>query len=400
MRVFRHGVAAVALIAVFLPAGTSAAAAGSRLSVKAPAVATAGKGFSVTVTVLDQRGRRNTAYRGTVKLTTSDAKGVFPHRYTFRKIDSGRHVFRGIVLTTAATQHVRVADTTHSSLRGQASVSISPAALDHLSVSPANVSAAPAAPIGSNSDFVAKAPTERSFSATGRDKYGNSLGDVTADTTFSIGPDGECTPTGCDGATPGPHTVTATDGTATGEATLVVDSYATAYDMTCQGEHYDVDGDLVNGCEQTQPHAGATTQGAAYDDGSLPCTDGSSNPALSGSILSDSRTHANPSVTGFVAAAGSAPVWSKVTATGGNFCSNDLSLTLTTSGGGSTACYRLTVVTSVNTYPSATINGHDSATISPGAGSYTDNSTIYFKVEKTCSLPTQESVGYTVTGHL
>ena len=80
--------------------------------------------------------------------------------------------------------------------------------MDHLVLSPATATVASGTP--------------QAYTATGYDQYGNSLGDVTGSTTFSIGPDGTCAAATCSATTTGPHTVTGTDGTATGTATLTV----------------------------------------------------------------------------------------------------------------------------------------------------------------------------------
>ena len=68
------------------------------------------------------------------------------------------------------------------------------------------------------------------YQATGKDAHGNSLGDATSRTAFTIAPDGSCTttdPKTCTATIAGPHTVTGTidlgDGvTVTGTATLTV----------------------------------------------------------------------------------------------------------------------------------------------------------------------------------
>ena len=60
----------------------------------------------------------------------------------------------------------------------------------------------------------------RTYTATGFDSHGNSLGDVTGDTTFSIAPDGSCSGASCGSNTAGPHTVTGTDGSAQDTASL------------------------------------------------------------------------------------------------------------------------------------------------------------------------------------
>ncbi len=90
--------------------------------------------------------------------------------------------------------------------------------LDHLVLSPADASIT--------------AGESQPYTAEGFDASDNSLGDVTADTTFSVAslvtrngstpcPDAECAPT-----TVGDYTVTGTDGVATGKATLHVDAAA------------------------------------------------------------------------------------------------------------------------------------------------------------------------------
>ncbi|HET6515637.1 MAG TPA: DUF4082 domain-containing protein [Thermodesulfovibrionales bacterium] len=64
----------------------------------------------------------------------------------------------------------------------------------------------------------------QSYKATSFDQYDNSLGDVTASTTFSITPDGSCTATACASIVAGSHTVTGTYGGKTATATLAIDA--------------------------------------------------------------------------------------------------------------------------------------------------------------------------------
>jgi peptidoglycan/xylan/chitin deacetylase (PgdA/CDA1 family) len=66
----------------------------------------------------------------------------------------------------------------------------------------------------------------QTYSASGFDQYGNPLGDVTAQTSFTISPDGSCTGAVCTPAATGSHTVTATDGSASETATLQVQATA------------------------------------------------------------------------------------------------------------------------------------------------------------------------------
>ena len=68
------------------------------------------------------------------------------------------------------------------------------------------------------------AGTSQNYTATGFDQFGNSLGDVTADTTFSISPDGSCSANSCSSTVAGAHTVTGTDGSFTDDASLTVNA--------------------------------------------------------------------------------------------------------------------------------------------------------------------------------
>ena len=72
---------------------------------------------------------------------------------------------------------------------------------------------------------------------------------------------------------------------------------------------------------------------------------------------------------------------------------------MTTAGGSTSSCYTLTITTNKTT-DRVTINGNTWGSISGGSGSYSDNSDIYFKIEKTCTSPAPESVRYTVEYHL
>ena len=80
--------------------------------------------------------------------------------------------------------------------------------LDHLVLSPSGATIA--------------AGGSQAYTAQGFDAYGNSLGDVTSGTTFTIGGGGSCNGYSCTSTAPGDYTVTGTDGTVTGTATLHV----------------------------------------------------------------------------------------------------------------------------------------------------------------------------------
>jgi hypothetical protein len=80
--------------------------------------------------------------------------------------------------------------------------------LDHLVLSPASATIA--------------AGGSQAYTAEGRDQYDNSLGDVTASTTFTISPEGSCSGASCTASAAGPHTVTGTKTGKTGTASLQV----------------------------------------------------------------------------------------------------------------------------------------------------------------------------------
>jgi hypothetical protein len=66
------------------------------------------------------------------------------------------------------------------------------------------------------------AGASQAYTAEGFDASSNSLGNVTGATTFTIAGGGSCTGASCTSTVPGDHTVTGTDGAATGTATLHV----------------------------------------------------------------------------------------------------------------------------------------------------------------------------------
>src|SRR5438105_15808219 len=101
----------------------------------------------------------------------------------------------------------------------------------------------------------------------------------------------------------------------------------------------------------------------------------------------------------FKSAPGVAPDFYSVTASGGAFCTNDYAVTVTTFGGGNTVCYQFTIITDKLTN-AVTVNGNGGASFSGGSGSYSDNSVVYFKIQKICNLPVQQNVNYTVNYHL
>jgi hypothetical protein len=90
--------------------------------------------------------------------------------------------------------------------------------LDHLVLSP--------------SSATIYAGGSQAYTAEGYDSLNHDLGNYTNATTFTIGGGGSCTGATCTSAVGGDHTVTGTDGTATGIATLHVMTGATYHALT------------------------------------------------------------------------------------------------------------------------------------------------------------------------
>jgi hypothetical protein len=167
--------------------------------------------------------------------------------------------------------------------------------------------------------------------------------------------------------------------------------------LACRGENYDVNNSTNDCCETLHAMLSHASGNPTSTGKQFGCGDGGSNPNISGTLHSDSRTHANPAVVNFNGATGSAPDYQSVFATGG-LCVDDIDITLQTNGG-TGGCYKLWIITNKLTL-TATTNGQGAARITSGSGSYSDGTTITFGVEKVCNLPTQEAAGYTITGHL
>jgi len=184
-----------------------------------------------------------------------------------------------------------------------------------------------------------------------------------------------------------------------GQSTTNVTCAAASCTLSCKGENYDVDNNPSNGCEFLDGPQGNHTSGTPVNMGSHDCFD--DTISYSGTMLSDAREHANPAVIGFDGTTGAAPDWHTITGTGGPFCSNDLSFTLSTSGGGPSVCYRLTIFTTA--FPGGvgcTTTGAGVCSVTRGAGAYSSNSAVGFRVDKTCTSATRERVTYVVQGHL
>jgi hypothetical protein len=78
------------------------------------------------------------------------------------------------------------------------------------------------------------------YKATGWDAYGNSLGDVTSSTTFSISSPGNCSGAACTPYSAGTHTVSGADGAAAGTASLAVNQASITVIASSQTVSYGV----------------------------------------------------------------------------------------------------------------------------------------------------------------
>jgi len=111
---------------------------------------------------------------------------------------------------TATTAGAHTVTGNDSGKTATASLSVTAGPLDHLALSPASATI--------------NAGASQSYTAQGRDKYDNPLGDVTSSTAFSIAPNGSCTGATCTASSSGAHTVTGTSGGKTGSASLQVNT--------------------------------------------------------------------------------------------------------------------------------------------------------------------------------
>ncbi len=186
------------------------AAAATHFSVSAPANATAGSAFNVTVTALDQFNNTATGYAGTVHFTSSDGTATLPGNST---LTSGTGTFSA-TLRTAGSQTVTATDTVAGSINGTSgSVTVSAAAATHLAfgVQPASTVAGVA---------ISPAVTVQVL-----DQFNNLVTTDTSNVTVAIGTN----PGG--GTLSGTATVAAVGGVAT-FSTLSINKAGTGYTLT------------------------------------------------------------------------------------------------------------------------------------------------------------------------
>jgi len=109
---------------------------------------------------------------------------------------------------TASVVGAHAVTGTNAGKTRSASLQVGAGTLDHIVISPASATISPGG--------------SRSYAAEGFDAANNSLGDVTALTTFSIAPEGTCTGNVCVANAGGSHTVSGNDGGKTATASLAV----------------------------------------------------------------------------------------------------------------------------------------------------------------------------------
>jgi hypothetical protein len=98
-----------------------------------PTSAVAGTAVNATLTAKDIYGQTALGYTGTVHFSSTDGQATLPGDYPFTLGDGGVHVFSsGITLKTAGPQTVAATDTVTGSISGSATVTVNPAAADHL----------------------------------------------------------------------------------------------------------------------------------------------------------------------------------------------------------------------------------------------------------------------------
>jgi hypothetical protein len=168
------------------------AAAATHFVVSAPASATAGTAFFVTVTALDQFSNTATGYHGTVHFSSTDGQATLPANST---LTNGTGSF-STTLKTAGSQTITATDTVSSPITGTSNaVFVSAAAATH---------------------FVVSAPSSRTagtafnFTVTAQDQFNNT----------ATGYGGTVHFTSSDGQSVLPANSTLTNGTGTFAATL------------------------------------------------------------------------------------------------------------------------------------------------------------------------------------
>ncbi len=99
-----------------------------------PSLIQAGGAGNFTVTLLDVFGNTATGYRGTIRFSSSDSQAILPANYIFSSADSGVHTFSA-TLKTAGSKLITATDTITSSITGNQTITVQPAAASNARVS-------------------------------------------------------------------------------------------------------------------------------------------------------------------------------------------------------------------------------------------------------------------------
>ncbi|WP_315097058.1 hypothetical protein [uncultured Cellulomonas sp.] len=221
-------VSAWALVALTVLGAPPATAAGpaTTLSVRAPATATAGVPFTVTVTAKDSTGQVAIGYRGRVVLTSDDPRTPTVHSgYTFTATDNGTHTFTA-TLRTAGTRVLTATDGTRS---GTTRVTVAAATAARFAVT-APTTAQAGQPF--TVQVIAKDRWfnySRTYRGTVTFTSTDPAATLPAPYTFTATDNGVHTFPGVVLRSSGPRTLTATDTAITGTLTVTVASTAGVY---------------------------------------------------------------------------------------------------------------------------------------------------------------------------
>ncbi|MFO0746962.1 MAG: FG-GAP-like repeat-containing protein [Myxococcota bacterium] len=99
-----------------------------------PLTLTAGGSTACSVRAVDVYGNTATGYRGTVSFTSTDGQAVLPGATAFTASDAGIHNFTGIVLKTAGSKKITVAD---GAVSDNATFTVNPAAASSITLTAA-----------------------------------------------------------------------------------------------------------------------------------------------------------------------------------------------------------------------------------------------------------------------
>ncbi len=175
---------------------------------------------TITVHLKDQFGNNLTSGGATGALSSSLFGSVFS-----AVIDQGNGSYTA-TFSSPVTGPATISGTVNGgNIASTASVTVVGGALHRLVLSPASTTIT----FGES----------QTYTAQGFDSNGNSLGDKTSTTIFSIAPDGSCVGNVCTPASAGPHTVTGTIGTVSGTADLGVDTAALTVTASTNTKTYD-----------------------------------------------------------------------------------------------------------------------------------------------------------------